>query len=315
MASPAMARSLVAVAVNTASSIAIVSVNKVVTRSFPYPTALALLHGLMTYGGMTAAWLLGAFRPAWALAPYHVLPLSLAFIGYVVINNISIRLNHLAFYQATKVLCTPIVAVMERVFYGKRHGAKVWASLAVIVFGVSLVSYSTFQDVFRTIVRTGELTPGMLRPFLLGLAGSLVTSFYSVWTKRASIRLNCTGPQLLYAHLPLSMLLMAILLPFFDSGLCGFRAGKFYFDTTYFFGALRDGYLAASCILAFLVNTSQFLVIGKMGPLTYSVVSQLKTIANFSISVFVLEEPVDAVKVAGILALAAGMGAYSYLAG
>lgn len=292
------------VTVNTVASVSIVSVNKHVVSRFLFPCTLALMHFVSTYLGLLIAWkCLRAFSPARKLRKAIYLPITLAFIGYVVLNNISIGLNNLAFYQATKVLCTPITAAFETVLMRKRFGLLVWVSLFTVVLGVSIVSYSTFEEIIHIIV-SGHGTLGMLRPLFIGIITSFVTSFNNVWTRVASVKLKCSTAQILFAQLPFSIAAITIIM---------LQTELPAVDAVFFEELQHNYFIYASCFLAFLVNLTQFMIVGKLSPTTSSILAHFKTFANFGISIFVLREPLDFRKLSGIIILAIGMVMYSWL--
>jgi solute carrier family 35 protein E3 len=81
---------------NIVSAVLIVVANKVVlyTCRFSFPVALTWLHTIMTAVGLQLMALLGIFtikRLPWD----KTAPNAVAYVGYIVFNNISIQLNTL----------------------------------------------------------------------------------------------------------------------------------------------------------------------------------------------------------------------------
>lgn len=290
----------VAVIINTLSSVMIVSVNKHLSYTFHYNYALALMHSIVTYLGLLLAWLgFGFFKPA-RVPPGEIALLAAAFVGYIVLNNISLGLNSIAFYQATKVLCIPLVALLETIIMRKSYSLSIWLTLLTIVVGVSFVSYSNFVRIFNTL-RVSRLSYENSKALMIGLVGSLVNSFYSVWTKRTSMRTRCTTSQILFAELPYAVGMLLLIMPLVEDS-----------DPYSFSAQVRNSpLLLLSCFLAFAVNFSQFLVVGRLGPLHTTVLGHLKTLANFFIAIFVFKEPLDVIKLAGIGILTIGLALYT----
>jgi len=71
------------------------------TYGFPFTVALTTLHTLFTLGGMAACRRWGVFEPK-RLPRAAVAPLAAAYVAYIVLCNLSLRLNSVSFYQARR---------------------------------------------------------------------------------------------------------------------------------------------------------------------------------------------------------------------
>ena len=91
--------------VNIASSILIIMSNKVVftVYKFNYGSLLTLIHFIVTYLGLALAAKMNVFEPK-KLEIFKVLPLSLAFCGFVVLTNLSLQHNSVGIYQVNQII-------------------------------------------------------------------------------------------------------------------------------------------------------------------------------------------------------------------
>ncbi len=72
-------------------------------------------------------------------------PLAAAFVGYVVLWNLSLQLNPVGFYQLAKIAITPAIIAIEFAFYAKRATRAELAAVAVLCVGVMLATVTDDQ--------------------------------------------------------------------------------------------------------------------------------------------------------------------------
>ena len=111
---------------NVVSASGIVFANKIVlsTFGFHFLSALAFIHTVATVVGMHTFCWAGVFESK-RLSFRSILPLAVAFVGYIVLNNLNLRLNTVGFYQLSKLLVAPAVLCAEAVFLGKKASKQV----------------------------------------------------------------------------------------------------------------------------------------------------------------------------------------------
>eukprot|EP01147_Barroeca_monosierra_P004515 gene4515-8556_t len=165
---------------NYTSSISIVFLNKIAYRDgFPSIT-LTMLHFILTYVGLKYSF---AFVPLKICAAFgifqvkrinvmEVLPLCLAFCGFVVFTNLSLLYNTVGFYQLAKVMTTPAIVFIHRMFYQQTYS---WQ----ILFSLADVSVNLLGLIFAT-------------------CGIVVTAIYQIWVKTKQQDLEVSAFQLLY---------------------------------------------------------------------------------------------------------------------
>lgn len=257
---------------NLGSVVSIVVANKMVlfTCRFSFVMTLTLLHSIFTALGMAAMAAAGLFEIK-QIAAWHSMQLAAAYAGFIVSNTLSIQLNPLGFYQLSKLAITPVVVLIEWVAYKKTITPRVTAAIALLMVGILLCSVNDAQ--------VSSNLPGMLA----AVAAVLVASLYQVWagTKQKDLGLN--GMQLLQQVSPMSVLLLAVLIPIMEPvGWSDPRPGTIL---GYVFTPASVAWILVSSALGLVVTLSTFLFIGATSSVTYNVVGHLKTILIVSAGV------------------------------
>lgn len=116
---------ILGLAVNLLSSISIVFLNKwiYVHHGFPNMT-LTCIHFLVTFLGLQICVSLNVFKPK-QLPLIKMVPLSLAFCGFVVFTNLSLQSNTVGTYQLAKVLTTPVIILIHTTLYNREYSTKI----------------------------------------------------------------------------------------------------------------------------------------------------------------------------------------------
>ena len=235
-------------AFNFISAVLIVFVNKILfaNQGFNYSTFTTVCHFVATWLGILCCELAGLFE-AKKLRHRDVFPITLAFCGFVVFNNLSLQHNSIGFYQLMKVMTTPVIVVLERLIYDVRQHWKLTLSLVPVVIGVAM---ATVSDVEVNAEGT-----------VWAVLGILSTSFYQLFVKSKQNSLGADSFQVLKYQAPQAAVVVAVLVPFLDQiggddGLVAFmsRTPGPEFEMTMLL-------LAVSSALAFCVNLSIFLVV------------------------------------------------------
>lgn len=275
---------------NASSSIGIVFSNKVVFQvyDFKYGTLLTFIHFIFTFIGLEICRQFGVFEMK-RVDFKKVLPLCISFCGFVSLTNLSLVYNSVAFYQLMKVLTTPIIVVIQTLFYNETFSVKIKLSLLLTCVGVAI---ATATDSEANLVGT-----------LVALSALLITCMYQIWVGTKQKELECNSYQLLYWQAPISAVLLIPLIPIFDdlSTLTQWPSSDAIFAIT-----------VSSC-LAFLVNLSIFLVIGKTSPVTYNVLGHFKLTVILTLGFVVFGSVVDWRNITGILVTLSGVIWYTQL--
>jgi solute carrier family 35 protein E3 len=275
---------------NASSSIGIVFANKVVFQiyNFKFGTLLTLIHFVFTALGLEVCRQFGVFEYK-AVDIIKVLPLCISFCGFVALTNLSLVYNSVGFYQLIKVLTTPLIVFIQSTWWGETFSAKIKLSLALTCIGVAIGSVTDAEaNLFGTFV---------------ALSALLVTCMYQIWVGSKQKELDMNSYQLLYIQAPISAVLLIPLVPMLD-------------PMSKLTEMPDNGTLVAifvSSCLAFLVNLSIFLVIGKTSPVTYNVLGHFKLTVILSMGFVVFGAPLDYRNVCGILVTLWGVLWYTHL--
>lgn len=111
---------------------------------FRFVYLLALLHTSTSIAGMALFARAGLFTRK-RLSAAALLPFALAYVAYVVLNNLSLQMNPVGFYQICKIAIAPCVLALEVAALGRRASRRVVASVALVCAGVALATVSDSQ--------------------------------------------------------------------------------------------------------------------------------------------------------------------------
>jgi hypothetical protein len=132
----------------------------------------------------------GVFQPA-AIRASSLIDLSLAYAGYIVLGNLSLKMNPVGFYQILKALIAPTILFINTVKSGTRPAGNVVLSITLLTGGV--VSATVTDDQVMSNVYG----------ILIGLAYVLSTALYNIWAgskqkalQAGTSRLKLPGPLL-----------------------------------------------------------------------------------------------------------------------
>lgn len=183
----------------------------------------------------------------------QMIPLCSFFAGFLILGNLSLAFNSVGFYQLAKIMTTPCVALLQFLLLGKTISGNTVGALASVCVGVALTN-------------TGAAGTTKLGASI-AVAAFTVTAFYQVWIGKKIKDFDVSSPQLLLNQAPIAVLLLAILVPFFDT-----LPDMEKIPRDALTALFLSGLAAAS------LNLSQFLIIGRMSALTFNVASNVKTI-------------------------------------
>jgi len=242
---------------NFFSTVAVTFINKICFSrvDFVFPAALCSIHYLVTLLGVEILHKLNVYKKVNDISlrdPNFVL---LAIVVGVVtpLNNTSLKLNSIGFYQIFKLLLTPCVVVLEYILDGKTISMQRLICLVAVCIGVFISSHSDLE-----FSPYGTLCALVWIPF---------AAIYKVNWGRVKRMYNCSTLGLMRAILPYSIIVQAAISPLVDPpGLLDYEWTK---EACFWIGL--------SGLFAFLVNFSGFLVMGNIGALAHILLGQLKT--------------------------------------
>lgn len=201
---------------NVASSCGTIFVNKYLfkTHKFVFGTTLTVFHFIVTFLLLLVCAYFKMFEIK-ALPMLKVLPISFAFCGYVVFNNISLLYNSVSFYQVMKILCTPVIIAIEAFFYAKYTDGRTKLTLVPVCLGI-----------FITVVTDFEIN---LVGSIFALIAVLSNSLYTIYGKTKQNELQANAMQILLYQSAQSAVILALFIPMFDD-VSALRAFKFNRD-------------------------------------------------------------------------------------
>jgi solute carrier family 35 protein E3 len=285
---------------NLSSVVAIVFANKLVlyTHGFHFAATLTWLHTIFTTIGMVAMAAVGFFEIK-RVPVTKSLPVATVYVGFIVLNNLSIQLNTVGFYQISKIAITPVVVAIEWAFYSKAASPRILASIAVLLTGITLATVTDSQVSSRPL--------GMV----VAAINVCVTGLYQVWAGSKQRELGLNGLQLLHQVAPLSVALLAVMIPLLEP--VGFtNPGP---DTVlgYTLTPAAAFWIIVSSMLGLIVTLSTFLFIGATSSLTYNVVGHMKTVLIVTGGVLLFGDSMSLKKFGGLVCAMSGIVWYSQI--
>ena len=132
---------------------------------------------------------------AMRLPVLEVLPLSIFFASFLILNNLSLTFNPIGFYQLSKIMTTPSVVFINFALFGIKISRSKLVAVLLSCLGVGLVSS----------VSIGKDLVGIS----IACAAFTVTACYQIWIGKKMGELDCDAPQLLL-HQSLSAALLLV---------------------------------------------------------------------------------------------------------
>jgi solute carrier family 35, member E3 len=303
-------------ALNIASASGIVFANKMVFENFGFKFTVALtwVHTAVTWVGVNAMLRAGMFTQK-TLPPARLAPLAAAFVGYIVLCNLSLNLNTVGFYQVMKIAVAPTVLVMESLAFRRRPERRVALSVGVVCLGIAIATL------------TDKQVTANARGAVVGVAATLVTGLYQLWVGTKQRELGASSMQLLHQYTPQATAAMALLIPLVEPVGWAHLAGRSpHPGMAPLPGVIGDGTLLGypftpqavaaivfSAVLGLLVSLSTFLVIGATSSLTYNVVGHLKTVIILTGGCLLFGDQMPLSKLAGLGVAMAGIVWYTHI--
>lgn len=296
----AQAKALLYGALNIISASGIVFANKVVFANFQfkYTFALTWIHTAFTLVGMRVMAASGMFDTK-VLSQVQLFPLAAAYVAYIVLCNLSLKVNTVGFYQVMKIAVAPTVLVLDLILFRKIPPPKVVASVAVVCLGIGLATVNDTQMVTNVY------------GIIVGVGATIMTALYQIWAGSKQKDLKASSMQLLHAYTPQSAVLLGILVP-----LCEPLGWKTHAPDTLLGYKYSTGAVVAiiiSAVLGLLVSLSTFLVIGATSSLTYNVVGHLKTVIILSGGCLLFGDAMPLKKFLGVCTAMVGIIWYTQL--
>ena len=295
------ARAALFLGFNFLSTVALININKYVfTKAhFGFPAALSNVHYVTSWGCLAFLKRLApALVPTLDVGrPLHTdrdfLAMCLLIGSVTPLNNMSLQLNPIAWYQTAKLAVTPVVVAIEYGLDGVVPSAARAACLALVCLFV---------------VKMREPAAGGAPQSAAGLICVAIwvplAAAYKVQFGRLRRKLGkCSTLALMHALFPYALLVQTILSPLVDP------PGLFEYSWT----ATSVFAVAASGLGAFLVNYSGFLVVGHLGAISHVLLGQAKSAMTLLVAALLFGTSYTARELVCASGAMASIVAYAYL--
>ncbi len=285
-----------AMALNFTSSISIVVVNKLVMDKFGFKYAVTLtgFHLACTFLLLLLTARAGVFEIK-RLPLLQVAKLAAGTMGFITLTNLSLQHNSIGFYQVMKVMTTPTVVAIESLLFQKYLATQLKIALVPVCLGVILTAATDFK-----LNMVGAI---------YAIAGVIVTSFYQIWSGTLQKSLDCNALQLQTFVAPLAALFILPFMPMLDKWNPSDPASIWNYD----FQPTSLAVISLTGCIAFLVNVSIFLVIGKSSAVSYNILGHCKTVMVLLSDYVLFGRPATVKSSAGIVLTLIGVFWYSSL--
>ncbi|EFJ43115.1 hypothetical protein VOLCADRAFT_106985 [Volvox carteri f. nagariensis] len=308
---------------NVISASGIVFANKAVfqTYGFHFTYALTWIHTVFTLVGMRVFAAAGMF-PVKPISQRRLVPLAAAYVAYIVLCNLSLKVNTVGFYQVMKIAVAPTVIGLELVMFRRVPPLRIVASVMVVCLGIGVATVTDTQMVSNLV------------GIAVGVGATIMTALYQIWAGSKQRELKASSMQLLHAYTPQATLMLGILVPLCEpmgwavmaapvpapGGADGAAAllppslppqrppGTLL---AYHYTPIAVAAILISAVLGLLVSLSTFLVIGATSSLTYNVVGHLKTVIILTGGCLLFGDSMPAKKLLGVCIAMGGIAWYT----
>ncbi|KAF9892781.1 hypothetical protein FE257_000370 [Aspergillus nanangensis] len=293
-------RSVIWTGINIVSTVAIVFTNKTIFSDPSFRNCqitFAAYHFFVTFATLwlvSRSWI-GFFQPK-TTSVWQVLPLSIAMGVQVILQNLGLAYSSVVFHQLSRLLLTPFVAGLNYTLYGTKLSRSTILPLTLLFIGVGIVSY------YDSLPKGDGKPTTSFWGVVFALAGVGASSIYTVWVPGYHQKLELDSMQLMFNQSPVSAGILLVSIPWMET-----------LPTVSNVPAPMWSMVLLSGFLATLVNLSGVYIIDAAGPVSSSVVAQVKTCIIVSLGWVYCGHVVDHRSLVGIMISALGMALYLYI--
>ncbi|GIL90469.1 hypothetical protein Vretifemale_18118 [Volvox reticuliferus] len=259
--------------------------------------------------------------PAKSIAQNRLVPLAAAYVAYIVLCNLSLKVNTVGFYQVMKIAVAPTVIALELVMFRRVPPLRIVASVMVVCMGIGVATVTDAQMVSNLI------------GIAVGVGATIMTALYQIWAGSKQRELKASSMQLLHAYTPQATLMLGILVPLCEpmgwtavppqpmvvapgadeAAVAAATPPQRPLGTllAYHYTPAAVSAILISAVLGLLVSLSTFLVIGATSSLTYNVVGHLKTVIILTGGCLFFGDSMPAKKFLGVCIAMAGIVWYT----
>ena len=274
---------------NMGCVVGVVLMNKYMqlTHEFEHLIFLTFCHFAFTAVGMRVMLLCGMFEYKAAKSD-DVMPVALGSLSSVGFMNLSLKYNSVGFYQISKIACIPLTLLFSYVLEGSAPSAPIMATLVPLGVGLGIAQAHDYEA------------------NTLGTAYAAIsvvcTVLYQITTSSCQSKLSIDSNQLLYHTAPLITVGMLLMCPLFDD-FAALRTVDWNSDLVV--------HILISCALALGANLTNYYVLGLTSPLSYQVLTHLKSILTIIGSILFFGTRVNPLNILGIFIALFGVFSYT----
>lgn len=214
----------------------------------------------------------------------------------VILPNLSLAHSSVAFYQTTRILLTPVTALLDFGLYSTSITRQAALTLIPVCAGVGMLTYYDIKP--SGAEQAHKQTTSLGATF--ALSGVLASSIYTIWISRFRTKLDVTSIQLLHQQALVGAVMLLYFIPFLDRFPVWSEVSMDKFALVFTSGAC-----------ACMINLSQFVVVGCAGPVSSTVVGHSKTISIVALGWAVGGRAVNDGAVLGVVTAVGGIILYS----
>lgn len=285
----------IAVGINTVSAVTLVIVNKWLfsTLHWPYGALLMLIHAISTKA-MTSSLACCNFVPSSNPPVKAIMKMAAINVLSVLFSTMNLIYNSFGIFQLCRILVIPATVLWQIILLNKQITREIAGSLGLTLAGIYFASPPK-EVAFHSYL-------GFLFACLAIIFASLSAVYVSINQKTLGLNpIQLMDQQGIYL-----VLFYIVSLPF-------------SMDLNNFYNSIDINnpsipfWILVSSLCAVLTNLSGFFVIDALSPLTYQVLSHLKTISMMVLGVVYFQEIISIGQWIGIMLALSGISLYSYL--
>ena len=190
-------------------------------------------------------------------------------------------------------MTTPVLVFIQLIFYSVPLHNKLKLALVPICIGVMMATSADLEINFLGTI--------------VAICGILSTSVYQIFVKTKQQDLDLNSFQLLFNQAPLAAVVVFAVSLLQEESFSENGWVNYPYDTENVIA------IAGSCILAFCVNLSIFLVIGKSSPMSYNVLGHFKLCVVLISGYLFFHEEFPSIKLWGTFLTFLGVVVYTHL--